>query len=93
MLADLYQLKESAEELVNWGEPQVSGEDPSWLVVERSQGDDSVVLTSPQLPLLIPELNEPDCILVQICRKYWHIIESRSALESKRPNSLKVLFS
>jgi len=66
MLADSCQLKGSAEELVNWGELQLSGEDPSWLVVERSQGGDSVVLTSPQLPLLIPELNDADCILVQI---------------------------
>jgi len=66
MLADLCQLKGSAEELVKWGEPQVSGEDPGWMVVERNQGGDSVVLTSPQLPLLIPELNEADCILVQI---------------------------
>ena len=61
MLADLCQLKGSAEELVKWGEPQVSGE-----FVERNQGGDSVVLTSPQLPLLIPELNEADCIFVQI---------------------------
>ena len=57
----------SAEEFINWGEPQLSGEeDPSWLAVERSQRGDSVVLTSPQLPLLIPKLKEADFILVQM---------------------------
>jgi len=67
MLADFDQLEDSAEEFVHWGEPQLSGEeDPSWLVVERSQRGDSVVLTSPQLPLLIPELKEADCILAQM---------------------------
>ena len=80
MLVDLGQLEDSAEEFIHWGEPQLSeedpswlvvdlklsGEDPSWLVVDLSQRGDSVVLTSPQLPLLMPELNEADCILAQI---------------------------
>ena len=76
MLARFGQLEDSAGEFIHWGEPQLSGEeDPSWLVVElrsqrgdstRSQRGDSVVLTSPQLPLLIPELKEADCILAQM---------------------------
>ena len=62
MLTDFDHLEDSAEELI-----QFSGdEEPSWLVVDRSQLGDSVVLTSPQLPLLIPELNEADCILARI---------------------------
>jgi len=61
MLADFGQLEDSAEEFI-----QLSGEDPSWLVVDRSQRGDSVVLTSPQLPLLIPELNDADCILTDL---------------------------
>ena len=82
MLADLGQLEDSAEEFIHWGELQLSGEDPIWFVVDLSsswlvfdlswlvddfiQFGDSVVLTSPQLPLLMPELNEADCILAQI---------------------------
>ena len=73
MLADLGQLEDSAEEFIHWGELQLSGEDPMWLVVDLNwlvvdliQLGDSVVLTSPQLPLLMPELNEADCILAQI---------------------------
>ena len=62
MLDDLGQLEDSEEEFIHWGEPQLSeedpswlvvdlklsGEDPSWLVVDLSQRGDSVVLTSPQ---------------------------------------------
>ena len=34
------------------------------MVVDLGQRGDSVVLISPQLPLLMPELNEADCILL-----------------------------
>ena len=65
MLADLGQLDDSAEEFIHCGEePQWSGD--NWLDVDRGHRGDSVVLTSPQLPLLMPELNDVDCILAQI---------------------------
>jgi len=49
----------STEVFNDWGDTQVPG---LW-GVDLSHCGDSVALTSPQLPLLIPELNEAECIL------------------------------